>query len=111
MSGVTIAGEIIIAIGMIFVLFGVIGLIKFKNFYERILVTAKIDTVGVITIFIGMAIRHGAGFFSLKILLLMAIMMIINPLASHKIARSAYLSGYKTEAQLKKDKDTNKDYL
>jgi len=106
-----IAGEVIMAIGVIFILFGVIGLIKFGNFYTRILVTAKIDTVGVMTIFIGMAIRQGAGFFSLKVLLLMAIMMIINPLASHMIARSAYLSGYKTDSDTGIHNEDNKDYL
>jgi multicomponent Na+:H+ antiporter subunit G len=105
-----IAGEIIIAIGIVFILFGVIGILKYKNFYTRILVTSKIDTVGVITIFIGLAVRNGISFFSLKIMLLMGIMLIINPLASHMIARSAYLSGYKTDAHVNKENE-NKDYL
>jgi len=105
-----IAGEVVIAIGIIFILFGVIGALKFKNFYTRILVTAKIDTVGAITVLIGIAIRNGFGFFSLKTLLLIFVMMIINPLATHMIARSAYLSGYKTEAQIEKEHE-NKDYL
>ena len=105
-----IAGEVIIILGIVFTLFGVVGLIRFKNFYTRILVTAKIDTVGAITIFVGLAVRHGFNFFSLKVLLLMAIMIIINPLASHMIARSAYLSGYKTETQIKQENE-NKDYL
>jgi len=106
-----IAGEVIIAIGIIFLLIGVIGLIKFKNFYARILVTAKIDTVGLTTIFIGIAVRNGLSFFSLKVLLLMGIILMINPLASHMIARSAYLSGYKTEAHASEENDDNKDYL
>jgi len=106
-----IAGELIIAAGMVFILLGVIGILKYKNFYARILVTAKIDTVGVITIFVGMAVKHGLSFFSLKVLLLMAILIIINPLASHTIARAAYLSGYKTDAQTDIVKDDNKDYL
>ena len=107
----TIAGEIIIAVGILFILFGVIGIVRFKNFYARILVTAKIDTVGMITIFIGMAVKHGLSFFSLKVLLLMAILLIVNPLASHMIARAAYSSGYKTDAQTKQLSDDNKDYL
>ena len=93
-----IIGDIIVFAGIVFILFGVIGIIKFKNFYTRLLVTCKIDTVGAITIIIGIAIKHGISFFSLKALLLMLIMLIINPLASHMIARSAYLSGYQTES-------------
>ena len=103
-----IAGDIIIVLGMVFILFGIIGLIKFRNFYTRILVTAKIDTVGVITILIGLAVKHSISFFSLKVLLLMGIMMVINPLAAHIIARSAYLSGYKAQAG---KENGNKDCL
>lgn len=100
-----IAGNIIIIAGIIFMLFGVIGIFKFKNFYPRILVTAKIDTVGAFTLIIGIAVKHGFSFFSLKLLLLIALMMIINPLVSHMIARSAYLSGYKIDNSNTGDKD------
>jgi len=101
-----VVGDIFVIIGTVFILFGVIGLIRFKNFYTRILITAKIDTVGVLTIIIGIAIKHGLSFFSLKVLLLMGIVMIVNPLASHMIARSAYLSGYQTENQSDKTENT-----
>jgi len=94
-----VVGDILVSVGIAFILFGVIGIHRFKNFYTRILVTAKIDTVGVVTILIGVAVRHGASFFSLRALLLMGIVMIVNPLTSHMIARCAYLSGYQTEKQ------------
>jgi len=94
-----VIGDIIIIAGVIFILFGVIGILRFKDFYTRILVTSKIDTVGAITIIIGIAVKHGISFFSLKVLLLLVIMMLINPLATHMIARSAYLSGYRTDNQ------------
>ena len=90
-------------------LFGVIGIFKFKNFYPRILITAKIDTVGTITIIIGLVVKHGLSFFSLKLLLLLAIMLILNPLAAHMIARSAYLSGYKMEDRKTPDEDKPTD--
>jgi len=100
-----IAGNIIIVIGILFMLFGVIGIIKYINFYLRILVTSKIDTVGAITIIIGTAVKHGLSFFSLKVLLLLGIIMVINPLTSHMIARSAHLSGYRIEAPNGEDND------
>jgi len=77
--------------------FGVIGLFKFKNFYPRILVSPKADTVGAFTVILGIAVRHGFSYFSLKLLLLIVLMMIINPLIAHMTARSAYLSGYKID--------------
>jgi multicomponent Na+:H+ antiporter subunit G len=73
-------------------LFGVIGIFKLKAFYARILIAAKIDTVGSFTFIIGVAVKHGFGFFSLKLLLLAALLLFINPLITHMIAHSAYMS-------------------
>jgi multicomponent Na+:H+ antiporter subunit G len=92
-----ITGNIIIIIGTVFIFFGIFGVLKFKNFYARILVASKIDTVGAFTIIAGLAVKHGFGFFSLKLMLLIILMMIINPLIVHMTARSAYLSGYKID--------------
>ena len=88
-----VASYFIIGAGIIFTLFGVVGIFRFKSFYARILVTGKIETVGAITLLIGVAVRHGFNYFSLKVLMLMAIMLILTPLATHIVARSAYLSG------------------
>ena len=102
-----IAGNIIILAGIIFMLFGIIGIFKFKNFYARILVSSKIDTVGAFTVIIGLAVKHGFGFFSLKLILIIVLMMIINPLVIHMTARSAYLSGFKTEDNHAGDNEEN----
>ena len=102
-----ILSQILIISGFVFILFGVIGILKFHNFYSKILVAAKIDTVGFITIVIGLVIKHGLNFFSLKVLLLMGILIMVSPLAAHMIARSAYLSGYETESQ---SHDEEKDH-
>ena len=84
-------------------LFGVIGLFKFKNFYQRILVSSQIDTVGTFTVIIGIVIKHGFGFFSLKLLLLIVLIMILNPLIAHITVRSSYLSGHNFDNNTVKD--------
>ena len=90
-------GNIVIITGVAFMLFGIVGIFRFDNFYSRILVTGKIDTVGALTIVLGIAIKSGLSFFALKLLLLAGIILILNPLATHVVARSAYLSGYKVK--------------
>ena len=92
-----IISDIIVFIGIAFMLFGVVGIFRFKNFYPRILVTSKVDTVGALTLMIGLMIRHGFSFFSGKILLIVIIMLVLNPLVAHIVARSAYLSGHEIE--------------
>jgi multicomponent Na+:H+ antiporter subunit G len=96
-----ILGNVIIIIGMIFISFGVYGIFRFNNFYSRILVASKVDTVGFITIMFGVVIKQGFSFFSLKVLMILVIMLIINPLTTHSIARSAFYSGYKVKKEEK----------
>ena len=87
-----IVGNIIVTAGAVLMLFSIVGLFRFKDFFSRILVTGIIDTVGAITVIIGLIVKHGFGFFSLKLVLIIALMLILNPLAAHIIARCAYLS-------------------
>ena len=100
-----LAGEIIIVIGAVFMLFGVIGIFKYRHFYPRVLIVSKIDTVGALTIIIGLAIRHGWSFFSLRVLLLLAIMLVVNPMVTQVLAGSAYTSGYQLGDTAEDDDD------
>lgn len=86
---------IIIIIGVVFVSIGVIGIYRFKNFYSRALVASKVDTVGYMTLMIGIILRSGLDFFSAKVFVILIITMLVNPLITHSIVRSAYISGYK----------------
>jgi len=87
-------GNVIIVAGIVFMFFGIIGIFKFPSFYKRILISAKIDTVGILTIIIGMGFRQGFSFFTMKLLLIAIILLILNPLSTHIIARCAYRSKY-----------------
>jgi multicomponent Na+:H+ antiporter subunit G len=99
-----VISNIIIIIGLVYMLFGVIGMFKFKTFYPRVLTTSKADTVGALTVMIGVAIGRGISFFSGRVLLLMVITLILNPLMAHIIARAAYLSGHEIVNPIPKEK-------
>ncbi len=98
-----ILGYIIIGLGLFFVVVGLIGVYKFDNFYARILCAADIDTVGLITILIGVAVVSGINMFTLKVLIILAAVILLNPIVTSSMASSAYLSGYK----FKKEDDKN----
>lgn len=96
-SWAQIISYIIMGVGVAFMLIGVVGLFQpGKDFFYRILVACKIDTVGLLTIVIGMAVRHGFTFFTGKLVLILVIMMLLNPLVAHIVARSAWTSGFVT---------------
>ncbi|WP_303868513.1 monovalent cation/H(+) antiporter subunit G [Acetobacterium wieringae] len=90
---IDLLANLLITVALIFMALGVIGLFRFKNFYSRILISAKIETVGFLTIMIGLVILSGFSYAALKIMLITLLVMITNPLSTHAIARSAFLSG------------------
>lgn len=96
-----IVGNVVIVIGVFFMAFGIYAVFKVESFYTRLLVASKTDTVGALTLVIGVAIRHGFSFFTAKVILLGIIMLIFTPLIAHILARSAYISSY--ELELKKE--------
>lgn len=90
----TTLATLVIIIALAFMFFGVLGLFRFNDFYSRILISSKVETVGFLTIMVGLVLFSGFNFASLKILLILLLMLITNPLSTHAIARSAYISGY-----------------
>lgn len=93
--------SLLILIALFFMFFGVLGLFRFKDFYARILISSKIETVGFLTIMIGLMLFSGFSFASLKIFLILLLMIITNPLSTHAIARSAFINGYKPKEREK----------
>ena len=95
-----IVGNVVIILGIVFMVIGVFGLFKFKDFYPRLLIASKIDTVGLMTLLFGICIRQGFSFFSAKVLFIVLIILILNPLVAHVIAQGAYRAGYTLEGTL-----------
>lgn len=94
-----VLSNVLITIAMVFMAFGIIGIFRFKDFYSRILISSKVETVGFLTMMIAMMLRAGWGYAALKIMLISVMAIITNPLATHAVARSAYISGYKTDKE------------
>ncbi len=87
-------GQILIGIGMVFVTIGTFSLIKLGDFYTRILITSKVDSMGLITIIFGAMLISGWSFFTAKLAFILLFEMITAPVGTHAVARSAFKSGY-----------------
>lgn len=94
-----ILSNILIALSMLFMIFGVVGIFRFGDFYSRILISSKVETVAFLTLMAAMMLRAGLSYFTLKILLVCLVAIVTNPLSTHAVARSAYISGYKTHEE------------
>lgn len=92
----------LLIISWIYIIFGLIGIFRFKNMYARLLTSSKIDTVAALTILIALIIKSGFNLLSLRLLLIMIFLMITSPVSNHIIARSAYFNGIKLKEEGRK---------
>jgi multicomponent Na+:H+ antiporter subunit G len=90
-----IAGFILIAIGILFDLFGCIGLVRFPDVYNRLQASTKCVTLGTILLLFGVALVSDSGATIAKALICAAFILITSPTAAHAIAKGAYASGVK----------------
>ena len=94
-----IIGNFIIGIGVIIMFIGMLGFYRFKDFYAKLLVAATIDTMALITVLIGAMVRSGITWFTFKVALILAIVMVLNPVSTSKIALSARNSDVRNEEE------------
>ena len=80
MSILEIIGHIVVVVGLVFIAFGIIGIYRFDEFFQRLLISSKIDTVGTVTVILGMILIHGASLFSVRLLLIIGLLVFLGPL-------------------------------
>ena len=88
-------GIILSIIGLLFISVGIFGLYNYKNFYTKAAISSLIDSVGFLFISIGVVFYMGLSSFSLKTVVLIVLILLLNPLANHYIVRGAHTSGYR----------------
>ena len=88
-----IIGYILIIIGILFDVFGCIGLVRFPDVYNRLQASTKCVTLGTILLLVGVALVSGSGATGAKAIICAVFILITSPTAAHAIAKGAYASG------------------
>ena len=83
----------LIAVGVLFLTVGTIGLLRFPNVYNRMHATSKPTTLGTAAIFTAAFVRFGPGGDGLPSLLGIGFLFLTVPTGAHMIARSAERMG------------------
>ena len=86
-------GYILITIGILFDIFGCIGLVRFPDVYNRLQAATKCVTLGTILLLVGAALVSGSPAMSAKAIICAVFILITSPTAAHAIAKGAYASG------------------
>ena len=79
--------------GSVFVLIGGIGLIRLPDFYTRIHAAGITDSMGSWLILIGLMFSAGWSLITVKLFMLLFFLAATSPLASHALAKAAFLRG------------------
>jgi len=88
-----IIGYILIIVGILFDVFGCIGLVRFPDVYNRLQASTKCVTLGTILLLAGVALVSGVGPTAARAVICAVFILITSPTAAHAIAKGAYASG------------------
>jgi multicomponent Na+:H+ antiporter subunit G len=86
---------IFIVAGLFFLIVAAIGVIRLPDVFSRAHAISLTDSLGAFLMLIGIALHEGLGTNMFKILVVLALIYIINPVITHATIRAALRSGLK----------------
>ncbi|MBL8545602.1 MAG: monovalent cation/H(+) antiporter subunit G [Hyphomonadaceae bacterium] len=84
---------IVIAVGLLLIAGGVLGLLRFPDLYTRLHASNVADVVGSVVVVIGLAIAAPDWAIAVRLLLLAALLMALGPTLTHVVAQAAHAAG------------------
>ena len=86
---------ILISVGVLFDLFGCLGLLRFPDVYNRLQSATKCVTLGTWCILLGVFVRYGFTEIGIKALISIPLLFFAATVAAHSLARGAYQYGFR----------------
>ena len=80
---------ILLLVGSVFALIGSIGIVRMPDVFTRLHAAGITDTVGAAGVLLGLALKAGFSLLLVKLLLMLAFLLLLNPTACHALARAA----------------------
>ena len=81
-------------IGLAFSLSGAVGILRMPDVYSRIQCSSKTITMGALPLLVALVVAEGpVSPYGSRALLVAVLLLVVNPVASHALARAAYKAG------------------
>jgi multicomponent Na+:H+ antiporter subunit G len=82
------------AVGLFFSLSGAVGIVRMPDVYSRIQCSSKAITMGALPVLVALVVGEGAvSSYAARALVVAFLLLVVNPAASHALARAAYKTG------------------
>ncbi len=88
-----------ISLGLFFLVVAAVGMVRLPDVYTRSHAVSLTDAVGAFFLLTGLAIYQGFSTNTLRILVVLALLYLVNPVISHATVRAALRSGEKPVAE------------
>jgi multicomponent Na+:H+ antiporter subunit G len=86
--------SVLAAVGVFFSLSAGIGLLRMPDVYSRIQAAGKAVTMGALPVLVAVVVAEGiVSTYASRAFVVAALLLVVNPAASHAIARAAYKTG------------------
>lgn len=92
----------LIVVGLFFLIVGSIGILRLPDVFSRAHALSLTDSLGAVLVLAGLAVYEGFTFNFLRIVVVMLLIYLMNPVISHATLRAAYRSGLRPTGE--KDK-------
>ena len=89
----SIAGNVLIGLGLAFMVITALGLLRLPDFFARVHAVSKSETLGIALMLLGLILHEGATLVSLKLALILVFVAIANPVGAHLLTRAALRTG------------------
>jgi multicomponent Na+:H+ antiporter subunit G len=81
-------------IGLVFSLSGAVGILRMPDLYTRVQCSSKNVTMGTLPLLLAVVVDQGfISTYGSRALLVAVLILVINPMAAHALARAAYRTG------------------
>lgn len=84
--------HVLIGLGAVSLLIGSVGVNRLPDFYTRSHAAGKPDTLGLILTMTGLSFHQGIDLNTAKLLLIVVLVALANPAATHALGRAAVLT-------------------
>ena len=86
---------VFIIAGLFFLIVAAIGVVRLPDVFSRSHAVSLTDSLGAFLMLFGIALHEGIGINALKILVVLVLLYILNPVISHATIRAALRAGLK----------------
>ena len=105
--------DVLIAVGLVFAVAGTKGILKMPDTFCRMQASTCVSTLGVLGVVLGGALYAfcimGSVSTGIKVLVIGLLIITINPVGAHSIARAAYKNGVRPDKEMEID-DYGRDF-